>query len=232
MNNIYIPTNKPEDWKQLLADPEKHWKTGYSAKALAYSWQKAKGFPRTVVKVFNSSGIRIFKDIDILLAFPEYTVPLKPYGSRASQNDIFVLAKANNELVSIMVEGKVDEPFGETVGNWKLSDQGGKKERLTFLCNVLNLDITVVDHIRYQLIHRTASSIIEAKKFNAKNALMLVHIFEKDKEKYRESLQDYRQFISLFGKEGRDNQITYLKKIENIKLYAGWVCGEKRFLNR
>ena len=28
MNNMYIPANNPEDWQQLLTDPEKQWKTG------------------------------------------------------------------------------------------------------------------------------------------------------------------------------------------------------------
>jgi len=32
MNKIFIPANKPENWKPLLAEPNKHWKTGYSAK--------------------------------------------------------------------------------------------------------------------------------------------------------------------------------------------------------
>ena len=34
---------------------------------------------------------------------------------QASQNDLYVLAKSNNELLTIMVEGKVSEPFGSTV---------------------------------------------------------------------------------------------------------------------
>jgi len=33
---FYRVINGPEDWKPLLAEPEKHWRTGYSAKTLAY----------------------------------------------------------------------------------------------------------------------------------------------------------------------------------------------------
>ena len=49
MEKFFIPAKSPIDWKQLLAEPEKHWKTGYSAKALAYCWQEAQGFPESVV---------------------------------------------------------------------------------------------------------------------------------------------------------------------------------------
>ena len=53
-------------------------------------------------------------DISILMAFPEYKVPL-PVGSAASQNDLFVLGKFNDQLISIMVEGKSSEGFGKLV---------------------------------------------------------------------------------------------------------------------
>jgi hypothetical protein len=33
--HISIPTQAPDDWQKLLAAPEKHWRIGYSAKALA-----------------------------------------------------------------------------------------------------------------------------------------------------------------------------------------------------
>ena len=35
---MFVPANKPEDWRVLLAE-EKHWKDGHSAKALADYWQ-------------------------------------------------------------------------------------------------------------------------------------------------------------------------------------------------
>ena len=51
MSKIFIPANKPEDWKTLLAEPDKHWKKGCSARALAYCWQEADGFPESVRNV-------------------------------------------------------------------------------------------------------------------------------------------------------------------------------------
>lgn len=230
MSKFYIPANNPEDWKPLLADPDKQWKTGYSAKALAYCWQEAHGFPAEVKRVFKNSGIDLFQDIQMLLAFPEYTVPLMPYRSRPAQNDIFILAKGNNQLISIAVEGKADEPFGELISDWKLRDMGGKKVRLKFLCEVLQLDVNGVDYVRYQLLHRTASAVIEAKKFNAKNALTLVHAFEKAKGKYDESFRAYCQFLALFGAKGEIDSLVFAKNINGIGLYFAWVGGKEKYL--
>ena len=36
MAKVFIPTSTPKYWKSLLAEPHKQWRTGYSAKALAY----------------------------------------------------------------------------------------------------------------------------------------------------------------------------------------------------
>lgn len=227
MSKFFIPANNPEDWKTLLADPDKHWKTGHSAKALAYCWQEADDFPQSVRKVFKNSGMKLFRDIKLLLAFPEYKVAL-PGGRRASQNDIFILARGNGQLISIMVEGKVSEPFGETIADWKLHDRGGKKVRLKFLCDELQLDKDKIAHIRYQLLHRTASAVIEAKRFNAQNALILVHSFSQLDEWF----DDYCQFLALFGVKEEPDSLVFAKTLDGINLYFAWVKGNKRYLEK
>lgn len=229
MSKIFIPASKPEDWRSLLAKPDKHWRTGYSAKTLAYCWQEAGGFPKCVKMVFRDSGIELFQDLRLLLAFPEYKVPFPPRGGRPSQNDIFVLARGNNQLVSIAVEGKALEPFDKYVSEWKSRTGKGKAIRLKFLCDKLQLEINEVDHIRYQLLHRTASAIIEAEKFKTENALMLVHSFSQSDEWF----EDYEQFLNLFGlKDIRPDSIVYAKNIAGIDLYFGWVRGEKKYLDK
>jgi hypothetical protein len=45
---IYLPVKQSEDWKQFLAEPDKQWKDGYSAKTLAETWQNASGLPHKV----------------------------------------------------------------------------------------------------------------------------------------------------------------------------------------
>ena len=228
MNKIFIPANKPEDWISLLAEPDKHWKTGYSAKALAYCWQEAKGFPVCVKNVFKKSKIEMFQNIELLLAFPEYKV-LLPGGLRPSQNDIFILAKANNQLVSITVEGKVSEPFGKTITEWREDNSEGKHIRLKFLLDKLGLEENKqIDTIRYQLLHRTASAIIEAEKFKAENALMLVNSFSQSNEWF----DDYDQFLALFNLNAEPDSLVFAKNINGIDLYFSWVKGDEKYLDK
>lgn len=224
---FFYPIKSPEEWRQLLAKPDKHWRTGYSAKALAHCWQEAGDFPRSVRRVFKDSGVELFHDVKLLLAFPEYKVPL-PGGRRASQSDIFVLAKGSEQLISIMVEGKVHEPFGETVAEWRAEGGRGKERRLDYLCQLLELDKDTVNNIRYQFLHRTASAVIEAGRFNAPNALMLVHSFSETNEWF----DDYSQFLALFGAKGKPDSLAFARNLDGVNLYFAWVKGEGKYLEK
>jgi hypothetical protein len=159
MGLSYLPTQDAEEWRKVLADPEKQWRTGYSARALAYCWQEANDFPPEVVSLFSSTGYAAFQDIELLVAFPEYQVAL-PGGSRPSQNDLFILAKAQGQLISITIEGKVSEPFGPTVAEWGKVNSRGREIRLTYLLEKLGLRQPLPPTIRYQLLHRAVSAVI------------------------------------------------------------------------
>jgi len=151
MKKIFIPTSNAEDWKRFLAEPDKQWRTGYSAKALAYCWEEANGFPNSVKKVFSQAAFAPFHDMELLFIFPDYQVPL-PGGYRPSQSDIFVLAKAQGNLITIAVEGKVREPFGQTINEWLNKESTGKQIRLDYLCDQPGITKESVYHIRYQLM--------------------------------------------------------------------------------
>jgi len=221
---IYTPSGGTQSWQEFLADPEKQWKTGYSAKALAYCWEEASGFPREIQELFNHSDSDDFVDIVPALVFPEHKVPL-PGGSTQSQNDAFVLARTPDELVSITIEGKVSEPFGETLGKWNTQTKG-KIERLAYLKKMLGLKDDINPNIRYQLLHRTASAIIEAKRFHATKAVMIVHSFSQESE----WLEDYQAFVQLYGKEADIGELVHVTTTTGIDLYLGWAKGESRYL--
>ena len=138
MPKILAFTSGPGDWQALLADPVKHWRPGYSARTLAYCWEAADGFPPEVAEALSQSDSPLLGGLTPVLAVPEFKVPLLG-GVRASQNDIFVLARSVAGPVSIMVEGKVNESFGPTLQGWISQSSPGRQERLRFLMRLLGL---------------------------------------------------------------------------------------------
>lgn len=224
MPRILHFTHSPDDWKALLADSEKHWQTGFSAKTLANAWEAADGFPPEVAAVFLGSPDPLLRRVEPVLAVPEFKVPL-PGGERASQNDVFVLARCPQGAVAIMVEGKVSESFGPTIDEWLRDASPGKQDRLAFLLRTLGLSAVPLGTVRYQLLHRTASAVLEAERFRAVAAVMLVHSFSSQGAGHK----DYEAFVGLFGAPAPVGQIVRLGQPNGTPLFAAWIQGDLRF---
>jgi len=221
---VYLPSAGPETWRWLLASPDKHWRHGFSAMALAYAWEQAEGWPPEVEKGLTTS--ESLTGTELLLALPELETPLRGRG-KASQSDVFALGRTRDgEQVAITVEGKVDEPFGtKTVGEWRENGSAGKQERLTQLCDVLGLaDDDTLAGLQYQLLHRTAAAVLEANRFGARQALMLVHSFSPDNAR----LDEYVSFGRVLGADPAPGAVVPARTVGGVQLHLGWVTGDIR----
>jgi hypothetical protein len=160
-----------------------------------------------------------------VVAVPEFKVPL-PGGSRASQNDVFVLARSSAGTVCIMVEGKVNESFGPTLYEWRADASPGKDDRLDFLLRTLRISAIPSGGIRYQLFHRAASAIITGEQYRAVAAMVLVHSFSQE----RTGWKDYEAFVRLFRVQAKCDAVQRLTSAPSIPLFAAWVTGGCAFL--
>jgi hypothetical protein len=225
-DKIYIPSKGPYSWKELLAQPDKQWETGYSAKSLAYCWEEQNGFPNEFRKPLIDSKLAL----DILLAIPEYKVILDN-NNAPSQNDLFVLSRDSSGLVVMMIEGKVSEPFDKLIKDW--NDSNGKLYRFDFLAKKLEINNNISEYynLRYQLFHRTVSSILIAEQFAAQKAIMIVHSFSQ----LDEWLADYLAFVKIINSNisPRINEINKCKTLSTgIDLYIGWIKGDEKYLKK
>ena len=217
---IFIPTTNAESWKVFLASLS-HWKEGYSAKSAAESWEKVGGLPIEIITAFTQH--ESFKDSEMLLAIPEFKVPL-PGGSRPSQNDLLVVTSNEKGLTVITVEAKAKEDFGQTIKEWKKDASDGKEKRLEYLLKTINFQSKEIDNLRYQLFHRLASAIIMAKKFHANKALMIIQSFQENDDKNH--FTDYQNFISVYKIEPIKEQIQQISSVNGIDVYVLWVFSK------
>jgi hypothetical protein len=135
-----------------------------------------------------------------------------------------VLATVPGGLLSIAVEGKVNESFGPTVAEWEPAATPGRSERWSALWRLLVVDEKCDATARYQLFHRTASALIEARRFRASAAGVVVHSFTPD----HASFGDFQQFARLLGGAVRaPGELIALGQREGISLYLGWVTGPR-----
>lgn len=218
IKRILVPTAGPDDWRHLLADPEKHWRRGYSAMAAALSWEAAAGVPPEIAEVLGGRT-------ELLLAIPEHKVSL-PGGRRESQCDVFALVRVEDQTCALAVEAKVNEFFGPTVAEWMIGASDGKVERLRFICETLGLDSPPVGALRYQLFHRTAAAVIEAKRFKTDRAAMVVQSFSQDHRWF----EDFAAFAQLFGLQAERGRPLTATLPSGLPLTLGWATGSTEYL--
>jgi hypothetical protein len=139
-----------------------------------------------------------------------------------------VLGRTKEALVSIAVEGKVNEPFGPTVAEWVAEPSEGKQTRLAFLAEQLGVQIPPDSPLRYQLLHRTVSAILEAERFRAAHAMVVVHSFSSTHAWF----DDFEAFLRLWGLEAKPNQLHSTRLASGRGLHFAWVQGEEEYLRR
>lgn len=171
---IAVPLLKAEDVIPHLGKPT-HWKQGRSAKAVADSWFNANDIPPRVRVVLDQSPE--FRGAELVDAWLERCTDLGDQRGTATQTDLLAVLGVGDELAVIAVEAKVTESFGPLVSEWIGEGGEGKEDRFQRLCALLGLDSGSVGDLRYQLFHRTAAAILEARRYRAKKAVMMVHSF-------------------------------------------------------
>lgn len=227
MKRIFVPTQSGTDWQRLLGKPKLHWKKGRSAMSAAACWEEANpNLPPDVLRVLGVSNDPSLSDLELIAAIPEWEVDL-PGGTRPSQTDVLAIARNEKNLVILGVEAKVDETFGPTLGERMADSSAGQLERIAYLQKELGLVKSLPNTIRYQLLHRTVSTLLTARNFHAPVAVMLVHSFC--------PASTWREDFTAFCAELSCSQITpdlfEVPGITSQRLLLGWCKGNPRYLS-
>ena len=233
MNRLFTRSLGPTDWRRLLAKPESQWEPGKSALEMAVCWESARdskrGIPPGVAAALDS--VQELVGAELVIGIPEHQVDF-PGGGHPSQNDLWALLRKDGLHLSMTIEAKAGEPLDKLVTDW-LKDanaRSGKPARLEALQRKLGIADADVSHLRYQLLHRTASALSEAERFGAGVAVMLVQSFNRAADE--ESWQDFRRFGEVMGAQVEENRIVPSPRPTDIPLYLGWVNSAPADLER
>lgn len=191
----------------------------------AASWELAartgrgSGFPKEIEALLTSA----YGTPTLLLGIAEHKVSL-PGGNAASQSDVWGLVQTPSGIVSLTIEAKAKESFGnESVRKWLArgkSDRAraNRQERWKAIQESLPaaVDGEYVD-VAYQLLHRCASAVIEAKRFHLTHAACIVQAFETPKKRFKE----FSDFCKVIGiTVPRDGIATTIA--DGVELAIGW----------
>lgn len=212
------PLHDPLQVQPLLAEPTKHWKRGRSAFETATSWISAGGFPARVQALLFSAPE--WKGAELLAGFFEHQTELDT-SKGPTNTDLLALCGLADGVGVLAVEGKAGEPFGEIISKWNVS--AGTQARYDWACAKLGVEPAACLSLRWQLFHRTLAAVLEAQRFRATHAAMLVHDFSPDAG----GSADYLAFAKAMGiAEASVNGISEPKIIDGVSLRLAWVSDD------
>jgi len=222
MNRIGIETRGINSWRERLANPDKHWKRRYSAFETAVSWETASrtvsGLPAPIERLLVAGG---FLDPTLLIALAEHKVDL-PGGAASSQSDVWALVRTSAGIASIAVEAKAQEAFGDdALDSWLLAGQtDDAKTNRALRWDHVRSHLPIAQsytRVRYQMLHRCAAAVIEAKRFGLKHAAFIVQAFGSPET----SFEDYAIFCDALGIPAGRGSFA-VSQVDDIVLGIGW----------
>ena len=228
MSRLLTHTRGLGSWRERLASPDRQWKRGFSAFETAVAWESASasrsGLPLPLETLLRKNG---FGEPVLLLAVAEHKVDL-PGGNAASQSDVWAIINTQAGLLSLTVEAKAREAFGdEILGKWL---EAGKSElsieNRKIRWNHIRVNLPAADsyhEVRYQILHRCAASVIEAKRLGSPHAAFVVQAFgEPDTDKPDVNFAAFEMFCTAVRLPAVRGSLS-TTSVDGISLSIGWI---------
>lgn len=226
MNRLCIETRGICNWRERLAKPDTQWRRRNSAFETAVSWETATcnrwGLPESIGELFRRSD---FGEAKLLLAIAEHKVPLVG-GLADSQCDVWALLDTPSGGVSLSVEAKANEAFGqgnESLRDWLVAGESersrrNREDRWKHIAEHLpNAAADAYSLVPYQVLHRCAAAVIEARRFHLQSAAFVVQSFGAPPESF-EAFAGFCQAIDLKAERSK----MCVVKVGEIRLGIGW----------
>ncbi|WP_342565248.1 hypothetical protein NST84_08960 [Paenibacillus sp. FSL R7-0345] len=204
-NRLGLNISNLTDWFQHAppAKGEAHWVDGRSAKELAKAWTQsgAPTVPKELERLIDSH--QDIKGLIPEIAIPECETKLDAFNGNGRKHDLIVYGKTSDKKTLISIEAKADEPFGEVISN--LIKRYSTNPRTKVPERIKQLGLSVFGdkdfgHIRYQLLHAVAGTLIEARINNCGQAVFVVHEFVPSgihSKKSKQNNEDLQTFVEL-----------------------------------
>ena len=216
IRRVCVPLLVPEDIIPHLGAPH-HWKEGRSAKNLIDLWWAANAIPPSIGQMLEA--VPEWQGAELIDAFAERCTSLDDGRPSHSQSDLLAIVGLAAGIGVLSIEAKVDEGFDKTVDQWLKGDSKGKAHRLSKLVGLLGVEPHGFGKLRYQLLHRTASAIIEAKRYRTRQAAMIVQSWCPDLS----GLEDFLVFCEAIGIARPEiGRLTSPVVIDAVELRLGW----------
>ncbi len=189
-------------WKRLCTR-KGQWKEGRSVTELAKSFFRTgcASLPLEIDNLLKSHPQTA--SIRFRTCIPEAVTRLDKFRGGQRNHDAILIDDEPGLTSLAGIEAKVDEPFGKIVSSRLVAASPNARTRVQQLSSGLfgRFD-SATAKLRYQLVHVTAGTLIEAKRRGARKAIFVVDEFvsrESSERARRENRIDWASFLNALG---------------------------------
>jgi hypothetical protein len=153
------------------------------------------------------------EDVEFLRVVPELSTPL-PERGEGRNHDVACVCAIGERPVTICIEGKTDEPFGDlTVAQYyqqikdrqSTGDPTRVPERIEKLVSMLPISqvevaLCAVSDNGYQLVTALVGTALQARIDGSEMAILIIHEFHtdgSDSRNIQRNIQDYARFVNV-----------------------------------
>ena len=213
------PISGWEEWTR--PKKEYQWACGRSAMELAKAWfpggrlSAPAEFMGLLLSHPRLQGLKLIRGI------PEHVTGL-PERGEGRNHDLWLLGRIQSGSVTICVEAKADEPFGnDTVAEYRKAafhrvERGESTrvpERIDALLGMIGKPAANWEAVRYQLLTAICGTILQAKLDLSNLAVFVVHEFHTDKtraDNLQRNSEDFERFLTVIGVTSPSNTDGHL----------------------
>lgn len=205
------PEGKPIDKWDAWARPKSdyHWKRGRSAMELARAWFRTPKSccPEEITALLESNPAT--RGLTFKRGRPEHVTVL-PERGEGRNHDLWLLGATAQSKMTVCIEAKADEPFGERLGKQiqtarKRQPNTRVAERARALLRILfgkecNPEGAPWRELRYQLITAAAGTLIQAQVDGSAAGVLVIHEFHSNHtgpEHLAANQADLEAFVAL-----------------------------------
>ena len=208
-----------EEWTRPKRDYQ--WAPGRSAMELAKAWfpgDRLHPPPELMGLLLSHPRLQGLK---LIRGIPEHVTRL-PERGEGRNHDLWLLGRTQNESVTICLEAKADEPFGnDTVAEYRKAalhriEQGESTrvpERIDALLGIIGKPPSNWESVRYQLLTAICGTVLQAKQDLSSLAVFVVHEFQTEKttaDNLRRNSEHYERFLTVIGVASPSNTDGHL----------------------
>lgn len=191
LNRAGSPIFTWEDWTR--PKKEDHWEEGRSAMELAKAWFRGSTAECPVELDTLLRSAPFLEGLRLLEGRPEFVTSL-PMAGEGRNHDLYIRADSADGKISICVEAKADEPFGNTLlDEFAKARKRNPGTRVHIRARRLIQILTGTDvnpekspwkYLRYQLLTGLSGTALQASRDGAKMGVFIVHEFVTHKTRY------------------------------------------------